>query len=227
MRFICSLPGIFLSLTTLAVAVAQVPTRHAYTVHDWAASRSASPVAVSPEGSTILYRVAYGAESGPGGREFWFIHPDGSGAVKLTLPEGFLPEGFMPNGGALYGSWKVNGESQFAVFAMKGETAAAAPMTLVVLPRGVEGMLPSPDGTRFALLADPRLPDALDGTRTVIEPDETSLYVVRADGTGGAWACPAVHDLAGGEGGAGAAGGMVSGWNEVGSAVEHNEDWQP
>ncbi len=200
MRFHSSLPGIFLSLTTLAVAGAQAPARHAYTVHDWAAARSAAPVAVSPEGATILYRVAYGAESGPGGHEFWFIHPDGTGAVKLTLPEGFSPEGFMPSGGALYGSWKVNDAPQFAVFAMKGETAAAAPTTLVVLPRGVDGMLPSPDGTRFALLADPRLPDALDATRTVIEPDETGLYVVRADGTGGAWACPAVHDLAAGEG---------------------------
>ena len=200
MRFMCCTLTVALSLTTFAAALAQVPARHPYTAHDWAASRSAAPVAVSPDGATILYRVVYGAESGPGGREFWFIHPDGTGAVKLTLPDGFSPSGFMPDGLALYGSWKVNDAPQFAVFTMNADKAAAAPTTLVVLPRGVDAMLPSPDGTRFALLADPRLPDPLAAIRTVIEPDQTSLYVVHADGTGGAWACPAVHDLAGGEG---------------------------
>jgi dipeptidyl aminopeptidase/acylaminoacyl peptidase len=199
MRFMCSKIAVALSLTTLAAASAQAPARHPFTAHDWAASRSAGPVAVSPDGATILYRVTYGAESGPGGREFWFIHPDGTGAAKLSLPDGFSPSGFMP-GGALYGSWRVNGEAQFAVFAMTGDKAAAAPTTLVVLPRGVDGMLPSPDGTRFALLADPRMPDPLDAMRTVIEPDQAGLYVVHADGTGGAWECTGVHDLSGGEG---------------------------
>jgi len=86
---------------------------------------------------------------------------------------------------------------------MNGNKTAAAPTTLVALPRGVESMVPSPDGTRFALLADPRTPDSLEKTRAVIEPDETSLYLVSADGTGGHWACAALHDLAGGEGSSG------------------------
>jgi dienelactone hydrolase len=192
-----------LSIATVAAAGAQTPARHAYTIHDWAAERSAAAVAVSPDGATILYRVAYGAESGTGGHEFWFIHPDGTGAVKLELPEDFSPEGFMPTGGSLYGSWTVNGQAQFAVFAVDANKAAAAPMTLVALPRGEEGILPSPDGTKFALLADPRAPDALSATRTVIEPEQASVYIVHADGTGGAWACPRLHDLAGGPGSSG------------------------
>ncbi len=185
---------------SFAIAGAQTPARHAYTVHDWAAARSASPVAVSPDGTTILYRVSYGAESGDGGHEFWFIHPDASGAVKLELPENFSPEGFMLAGGALYGSWTVNGQPQLAVFAMVGNKAAAAPTTVVALPSGEQGILPSPDGTRFAIIADPRAPDPLDAVRTIVEPEQASLYVVHADGTGGAWECPAVHGLAGGEG---------------------------
>jgi len=188
-----------LSIATLA-AGAQVPARHVYTVHDWAAARSASPVAVSTDGATILYRVGYGAESGDGGHEFWFIHPDGTGAVKLELPEHFSPEGFTLKGDALYGSWTVNGEPQLAVFALNGNKAAAAPTTVVVLAHGEEGILPSPDGTKFALIADSRPPDPLDAVRTVVEPEQASLYVVRTDGTGGAWECTAVHDLSGGVG---------------------------
>jgi dienelactone hydrolase len=203
MRSTNSVLTLVLSIATLAAACAQTPARHPYSVQDWAAARSASAVAVSPDGSTILYRVGYGAESGAGGHEFWFIHPDGNGAAKLDLPEGFSPEGFMPAGGALYGSWTVNGQPQFAVFPMSANKAAAAPMTLVALPRGEEGILPSPDGTRFALLADRRAPDPLSATRTVIEPEQASLYIVRADGTGGAWACPALRELASGPGSSG------------------------
>jgi dienelactone hydrolase len=189
-----------LSIATLAAAGAQAPAHHVYTVHDWAAARSASPVAVSPDGSLILYRVGFGAETGDGGHEFWFIHPDGSGAAKLELPEGFSPAGFMREGGALYGSWTVNGRPQLAVFAMSGDKAAAAPSSVVALPRGEQGILPSPDGMRFALIADPRAPDPLDAVRTIVEPEQASLYIVHADGTGGEWECIAVHGLAGGEG---------------------------
>jgi dienelactone hydrolase len=188
------------SIAPLTTAGAQVPPRHAYTVHDWAAARSAAPVAVSPDGTTILYRVTYGAESGNGGHEFWFIHPDGSGAIKLEMPEDFSPEGFMLSGKALYGSWTVNGKPQLAVFAMSGNKVAAAPSSVVALPRGVEGILPSPDGTRFAVISDPRAPDSLDAVRTIVAPEQASLYLVHADGTNGAWECTAVHGLAGGEG---------------------------
>ena len=110
MRSLHSVVTFVLSIAIFAAARAQAPARHAYTVHDWAAARSAAPVAVATDGATILYRVGYGAESGDGGHEFWFIHPDGTGAVKLELPENFSPEGFTLKGDALYGSWTVNGK---------------------------------------------------------------------------------------------------------------------
>ena len=67
---------------------------------------------------------------------------------------------------------------------------------------------PSPDGKRFALSADPRDPDPMDETRHVQEPDQSSLYVVNADGTGGAWWCANLKNISGTltvGGGAGAA----------------------
>src|SRR6184192_770761 len=48
------------------------------------------------------------------------------------------------------------------------------------------------DGSKYAVLASPRPPDALTDVHEVIEPDQASLYVVNADGTGGSWWCPAL-----------------------------------
>ena len=53
----------------------------------------------------------------------------------------------------------------------------------------------SPDGSHYAVLADPRLPDPLADVHTVIEAEPTSLYVVGADGSGGAWWCPTLRDV--------------------------------
>jgi dienelactone hydrolase len=185
---------ILLLATTLA---AQTPAKHPYTAKDWSAQRSADPVAISPDGQSILYRVTYGATSGPSNHEFWTIHPDGSSAAKLELPTDFTPAGFAPTGTALYGTFRVNDLPQLAVFQLTANHAAPAPTTLVVLPRGVKDIAPSPDGTRFAILADPRLPDPLASTRTIVEPDQTSLYLVNLDGTAGHWACPSLHDITG------------------------------
>ena len=120
----------------------------------------------------------------------------------------FAPWGFTRDGQGLFGAWRVNGHQQFAIFALKDGKVAAAPSTVVVLPRGVGAISPSPDGKRFAIAADPRDPDPMDEIRHVHEPDETSLYVVNADGTGGAWWCRDLKYVSGSgpaNGGAGAA----------------------
>ncbi len=54
----------------------------------------------------------------------------------------------------------------------------------------------SPDGLRFAVLADPRKPDPLAGVHNVAENDQTSLYVIGANGTEGGWWCPSLTDVA-------------------------------
>ena len=72
--------------------------------------------------------------------------------------------------------------------------AAVTPVPLTGLPRGIHSASISPDGSRYALLADPRLPDPLAEVHTVIEAEPTSLYVIGADGTNGNWWCPGLHD---------------------------------
>jgi hypothetical protein len=184
----------------------QAPAKHPFTPKDWAALRSAGVVAVSPDG-TILYTVTFGADHGPTKREWWTIAADGSHAQKLDLPEGFAPMGFTRDGHGLYGAWQVNKQRQFAIFPVNDGKAAAVPATVVLLPRGIGSAAPSPQGTRFAITADPRPPDTQDEVRHVQEPDETSLYVVNADGTGGAWWCSTLKHVSGsitGEGGAAA-----------------------
>jgi len=183
------------SLALIAMSIAAQEKREPFTAKDWTVLRSAHPVSVTD--GVILYSVTYGAEKGPTKTEWWTIGADGSGARKLEVPEGFRPAGFTRDGQGLYGSWKVNDHQQFAVFAMLDGKIASAPVTVVVLPRGVGSAVPSPDGKRFAMTADPRQPDPLESVRHVQEPEDTSLYVVNADGTGGAWWCRDLKHIAG------------------------------
>jgi dipeptidyl aminopeptidase/acylaminoacyl peptidase len=114
---------------------------------------------------------------------------DGKQASKLEVSDDFSPYGFTDDGSGLYGGWKVNGLQQLAVFPIAEHKAAAVPSTLMLLPRGMESATASPDGKHFAIVADPRAQDPMEGTRHVMEPGESSLYVVNADGTGGHWWC--------------------------------------
>jgi hypothetical protein len=163
-------------------------------------------VAVASAG-TILYRVSHGADKGPTHNEWWTIGADGAHASKLDLSEDFDPRGFGGDGHSLYGAWNVNHHRQFAIFPLEEGKAAAAPSTVVVLPRGIGSASPSPGGKRFAIVADPRTPDPLEDVRHVHEPEQTSPYVVNADGTGGSWWCSNLKSISGGivlGGGAGA-----------------------
>jgi dipeptidyl aminopeptidase/acylaminoacyl peptidase len=132
------------------------------------------------------------------------------------LPDDFTPLGFMPDAHSLYGKWKVNKLTQFAIFPFKDGKAAPVPSTVILLPHGIESAAPSPQGTHFAIVADPRPPDPLDDLRHVQEPDQSSLYVVNADGTGGAWWCTNIKDISGAitGGGAGAAA-----WSADGASI--------
>jgi dipeptidyl aminopeptidase/acylaminoacyl peptidase len=177
-----------LTLAATAPGQTSAPAKHPFAAKDWASMRSAGATAVSPDG-TILYVVTFGGDRGPTQREWWTIQPDGARATKLDLPEGFSPMGFTRDGHSLYGAWEINHLGQFAVFPVTAGKAAPVPTTVVLLPRGVDSALPTPQGTQFALVADPRPPDPLDDMRHVQETDESSIYVVNADGTGGAWWC--------------------------------------
>jgi dipeptidyl aminopeptidase/acylaminoacyl peptidase len=176
------------ALTTLAAWTQPKAAPAPFTARDWATLHSARAAAVSGNG-TILYTVTYGAEKGETHTDWWSIGSDGINAQKLEVPEGFHPAGFTRDGQNLYGTWKVNDLQQFAIFGLKEGKVAPSPKTVVVLPRGIGSAAPSPDGMRFAITADPRAPDPQEKTRHVQEPDETSLYVVNADGTNGGWWC--------------------------------------
>jgi acetyl esterase/lipase len=172
--------------------------KHPFNVDDWAAMHSAIAVAVAPDGKTILYNVRFGGAKGPTVNEWHTITTNGVDSKKLDLPADFTPFGFTADGLALYGSYKINNLTQFAVFALKSATTKSTPQTTVFLPRGIRDAVPSPDGSRYAILADPRPPDDLAETRTVIEPDQTSIYVVKSDGTGGQWWCSDLKDISAG-----------------------------
>lgn len=187
-------------LLFLAVAAAYSQTsRHTFSFDDAASLRSALPVAVSPDGKSVLYQVRFGGHKGATNTEWNLIAATGGESNHLNLPEKFKPAGFTREGTALYGSAEVNHLQQLATLPLApsntAAAAAATPVPLTGLPRGIHSALISPDGTRYALLADPRLPDPLAEVHTVIEAEPISLYVIGSDGTNGSWWCPALHEV--------------------------------
>ena len=144
-----------LLISTLALAA----DRHPFGVDDWSALRSARPVAISPDGGTILYRVEFGGARGPSNREWRLIGVDGAGGRKLDLPERFTPFGFTRDGGSVYGAFEVNRVRQLAVFALADVGANQTPSLAILLPSGIHSAAISPDGSRYAILASPRPPD--------------------------------------------------------------------
>ena len=185
----------------LAIPVVVSAQRHPFTADDAATLHRAQAVAVSPDGKTILYKVMYGGSKGPDQTEWKLIATSsGSAAQNLTIPDKFTPSGFTGDGKALYGTLEVNKLRQLATFALapSGTPAAAAatPLPLTSVPRGINSATISPDGKRYAILADPRLPDPLADVHTVIEPEPASSYVINADGSSGAWWCPTLKEIA-------------------------------
>ena len=174
--------------------------KHAFTIDDAATLRHAIAVAVSPDGKSVLYRVMFGGPKGPDNDEWYLIPASGGDSRHITLPEHFRPAGFTADGKGLYGMLQVNKSQQLATLPLAPPdtpaAAAASPTPLTALPRGIHGAYISPDGRRYAILADPRLPDPLDDVHKVIENDPVSLYVVNADGSDGAWWCPTLNEVA-------------------------------
>jgi hypothetical protein len=127
----------------------------------------------------------------------WTIAADGSQAAKLEISDDFSPMGFTADGDKLYGAWKVNKQRQLAIFSLQDHKASTVPSTVVLLPRGIGSAEASPDGKRFAIVADPRPADGLEDVRHVAEPPQSSLYVVNADGTMGAWWCSGLKSIEG------------------------------
>lgn len=166
--------------------------KHEFGPDDYAALRRAQAIAISPDGKTILYRTTFFAAKGAEKHEWHLIDVSGENARKPDLPEHFDPSGFTKDGAALYGYYDVGGEAQLATVPFDSNK----PTRILALAHGIHFARISPDGSRFAVLSDPRTPDPLTGVHTVVQNDENSLYVVGANGESGEWWCPALKDIA-------------------------------
>jgi dipeptidyl aminopeptidase/acylaminoacyl peptidase len=174
---------------------ARAADKHPFNADDWTKLHNAHAVAVAPDGRTILYNVSYGAEKGPAKNDWKLIGADGKNSREIKLPEHFNPLGFTRDGKALYGILEEEKTRQLAIALL--DIPEAKPVMLTGIPSGVETASLSPDGTRYLAVANPRLADPLEEIHTVVENAPSSLYVVNADGTGGAWWCPSLTQVAG------------------------------
>jgi len=188
-----------MKMTALALLVlgllgaSGAPAQHPFGGADWQALSSAAVHAVAPDGRTILYEVTHGRTTGTDVHEWHTIGTDGNGLATLKLPKTFHPFGFTSSARELYGTLDVHDNAQLATWTIGARHAHA----ITAIPRGITAAVLSPDGLRYALIADPRPLDPLDKTRTVIANDAASLYVVGAAGTGGAWWCRALDQIGG------------------------------
>ncbi len=188
----------FVVLITLAMipAAGSAQNKHLFQFDDYTALHRAAPVAVSQDGKSILYEISYEGDKGPEKHEWHVLDITTGGDRKLELPEKFQPSGFTKDGAALYGIFELDGQGQLAIVPL----GADKPAEIVALPTGIREAVPSPDGARYAVLADPRPKDPLAGIHTVAQDGETSLYVIgRGQGNSGSeeggWWCPALHDI--------------------------------
>ncbi|MGB7283923.1 MAG: S9 family peptidase [Candidatus Acidiferrum sp.] len=175
----------FAAALAFGPAQTRAAEKHPFGVDDYSALHGADAIAVSPDGKRILYDVRTDGTKGPTKHEWRLIDATGENSRKLDLPQDFAPMGFTKDG-KLFGSYEVGKLPQLGIVPLE----APKPTLIIALPNGIQAAVISPDGTRFALLANPRPKDPLEGVHTVVENDETSLYVVRADGSGGSWWCP-------------------------------------
>ena len=179
-----------IALCTVAIAQSKPAQKHPFGLDDYSVLRRTQAQAISPDGKLVLYQVSYGAAKGPEKHEWWLMDISGDHAHKLDLPEAFRAAGFTKEG-ALYGGYEADKSKQLAIIPV-GE---GKPTRIITLPSGIQSAAISPDGMRFALLADPRIKDPLSDVHTVVENDQTSLYVMSVNGADGAWWCPALNNI--------------------------------
>ncbi len=179
---------------------AQSPASHAPTADDVVTLREARAVAVSPDGKLVLYVVQHFDLSGPAQYEWHTIDPAGTHDQKLNVPDSFNPTGFMPDGQSLFGTYRIAGSRSVAIVPL-GDLLARAnadtlkPSRIFSISSDVHTPVISPDGKRFAILADPESKDSLASVHTVVENGEQGLYVLGVDGSDGSWWCPTLNHV--------------------------------
>jgi dipeptidyl aminopeptidase/acylaminoacyl peptidase len=177
---------IFFSLSTAPLPAAD---KRPFGSRDFTSLRSATPVAISPDGKTILLDVHSYDEKGPAKDEWRTIPAAGGDSVKLDLPEKFKPHGFTKDG-ALFGEYHIEDQTQLAIVPM----ISGKPTVIFTLPRGSSAPAISPDGAKIAVLSDPRAKDKHD-QHNVVENDEASLYIFDLQSHGGGWRCQELRTI--------------------------------
>ncbi len=165
---------------------AEAAEKHPFGLDDYSALHTARAVSVSPDGKAILYRLTHDGERGPAKVEWHLAELSGANDRKLDLPENFEPLGFTAPGSALFGVYEVERKGQLAIVPL----ASGQATQILALPNGIRSAVISPDGKKFAVLADPSPKDPLAEVRHVVENERTGIFVAGANGENGAWWCP-------------------------------------
>lgn len=178
-----------LIVCSLAAAPLVAADKRPFASSDFTSLRSAMPIAISPDGKSLLFNVHFFEEKGPAKDEWHTVPMAGGSTLKLDLPEKFTPSGYTKDG-ALFGEYHIDDQTQLAIVPI----TSGKPTVVFTLPRGSHAAAISPDGARIAVLADARAKDKHE-QHNVVENDEASLYVFDLHSHDGAWWCPELSTI--------------------------------
>ena len=131
-RQVTSLMFVLLTVASAPMLVDAQGDKHPFTFDDWVALRVAAPVAIAPDGKTILYRVDSGVAKGRTRHEWQIMNADGTGARALALPDDFTASGYTRDG-SLYGAYEVNKVTQLAIVPISSGVPVSMPSRVIVL----------------------------------------------------------------------------------------------
>src|ERR1700761_8323162 len=89
--------GVLISCS-LSTAPLVAADKRPFASSDFTSLRSATPVAIAPDGKAILIDVHYFEQKGPDKSEWRLVPATGGDSTKLDLPEKFTPSGFTRDG---------------------------------------------------------------------------------------------------------------------------------